>query len=73
MLSTVTAGIEGELAEADRIREYKKKELDVTLEELMGEIEETLRKMNANFKKKIKRRVKRVKDVLRVEWGRRTG
>jgi hypothetical protein len=29
--------------------------------------------MNTNFKKKIKRRVKRVKDVLRVEWGRRTG
>jgi F0F1-type ATP synthase membrane subunit b/b' len=69
----VTAGIERELSEADRIREYKKKELDVALEELMGEIEETLRKMNANFKKKTERRVKRVKDVLRVEWGRRTG
>jgi hypothetical protein len=38
VLSTVTAGIEGELAEADRTREYTKKELDVTLEELMGRL-----------------------------------
>jgi hypothetical protein len=61
-------GIEKELSEAGCLTDTKE-DLDITLEELMGEIEETLRKMDTNLKRRTKRQRKKVQDILRQQRG----
>ncbi len=47
--------IERELAEAGCLRDYTAKDVDITMDEPMGEIEETARKMDANLKRRVER------------------
>ncbi len=50
-VSTEIVDIERELAEAGCLRRYTKEDVDITLGELMREIEETSSKMDENLKK----------------------
>lgn len=58
-----------ELAKSGQLREYTKTECDITLEELMREIEETSRKMDASVKRRIKRREERSRIFLSCREG----
>jgi hypothetical protein len=61
--ATDVEDVERELAKAGQLREYTKEEMDITLEELIGEIKETSRKMDAN----LNRRAEKVEDILKSQ------